>query len=245
METVLRGIEGLPDRLKFLYPLLLQQASYRRRAVNRPFVTLSYAQSLDGSIAPEPGRACALSGRESLEMTHQLRACHQALLVGVETILTDDPRLNVRYVAGEDPRPVILDSRLRFPETARVLSASRKRPWLFASFTAPEARRRRLEALGIRLFCVPEESPGRLDLIAVLRCLAAEGIGTLMVEGGGCVIQAFLRRRLVDYCVLTLAPRFLGGVRALAEKVEVPLVNCRYRRLGADLVVLGRVGVSP
>lgn len=234
----------LPDHLKLLRPLLLQQLSHRRYAVNRPFVTLSYAQSLDGSIAPEPGKPCALSCRATLEMTHALRACHQALLVGVETVLADDPRLNVRYVEGEDPRPVILDSRLRFPETARVLDASRKRPWIFASLEAPVARQQRLEALGIRLFRVPEERPGRLDLIAVLRCLARCGIGTLMVEGGGCVIQAFLHRRLVDYCVLTLAPRFLGGVRALAGKAEVPLVNWSYQRLGADLVVLGRVAAS-
>lgn len=231
----------LPEQFEFLRPLLLQQLSYCCRAVNRPFVTLSYAQSLDGSIAAEAGRPTRLSCLASLKMTHMLRACHQALLVGVETVLADDPRLNVRYVAGEDPRPVILDSHLRFPETARVLEASPKRPWIFASCKVPVARQRRFEGLGVRLFCVPEESPGRLDLLAVLRCLARHGIRTLMVEGGGCVIQAFLRQRLVDYCVLTVTPRFLGGVRALAEKVEVPLVNLSYQRLGVDLIVLGRV----
>lgn len=231
----------LPDHLGFLRPLLLQQVCHCLHAVNRPFVTLSYAQSLDGSIAPEPGKPCALSCRTSLEMTHALRACHQALLVGVETVLADDPRLNVRYAEGDDPRPVILDSRLRFPETARVLDASHKRPWVFASHEAPVARQRQLEALGIRLFRVPEERPGRLDLIAVLRCLARHGISTLMVEGGACVIQAFLSRRLVDYCVLTLAPRFLGGVKVLTGQLEIPLINCSYQRLGADLVVLGRI----
>jgi GTP cyclohydrolase II len=231
--------------LGFLRPLRFEQRAFRRRFVNRPFVTLSYAQSLDGSIATEPGKPCALSSRAALVMTHALRACHQALLVGVETILADDPRLNVRYVAGEDPRPVILDSYLRFPPTARVLSASRQKPWLFTSDAASEVRAKRLQSLGIRLFRVPEEAPGRLDLIAVLRCLARAGIGTLMVEGGGCVIQAFLRRQLVDYCVLTIAPRFVGGVKAIAARMEVLLVNLRYQPLGGDMIVFGRVAYRP
>lgn len=234
-----------PEHLTFLRPLRQQQLRHSLHAVNRPFVTLSYAQSLDGSIASEPGRPCALSCRASLEMTHALRTCHQALLVGVETILTDDPRLNVRYVAGDDPRPVILDSRLRFPETARVLEFSRKRPWIFTSYEAPATHQRRLESAGVRLFRVPETEPGRLDLVAVLRCLARHEIGTLMVEGGACVIQAFLHQHLVDYCVLTLAPRFLGGVKALEAPLPVPLVNCRYQRLDADLVVLGRIAAGP
>ncbi len=231
--------------LGFLRPLLFEQRAFRLRLVNRPFVTLSYAQSLDGSIATEPGKPCALSSSASLAMTHALRACHQALLVGVETILADDPRLNVRYAAGEDPRPVILDSYLRFPETARVLSASRQKPWLFTSCAASKVRAKRLESLGIRLFRVPEGSPGKLDLIAVLRSLVRAGISTLMVEGGGCVIQAFLRQQLVDYCVLTIAPRFLGGVKALSAKIEVTLVNLQYQPLGGDVIVLGRVAYRP
>lgn len=229
------------SRFAFLDPLWLEQRRHLRYAARRPFVTLSYAQSLDGSIAKEPGKACLLSGRASLEMTHWLRARHQALLVGVETILADDPRLNVRHVKGEDPYPLVLDSYLRFPDNARVLFASRKRPWIFTSLKAPHARWRALAALGVRLTCVPEEEPGRLSLIGVLRELAAHGIGTVMVEGGALVIQTFLRQGLADYCVLTLAPRFLGGVRALVGPVGVTLVNCYCQRLGSDWVVLGRV----
>lgn len=95
---------------------------------DRPFVTLSYAQSLDGSIALGDGRPLALSSPPSLFRTHALRARHDGLLVGVGTILTDDPRLTVRHAAGPNPRPVILDTQLRTPLPARVF-ANPSRPW--------------------------------------------------------------------------------------------------------------------
>ncbi len=95
----------------------------------RPYVTLSYAQSLDGSITARRGEPLAISGPESLEMTHRLRAEHDAILVGIGTLLADDPRLSVRLVAGADPQPIIVDSRLRFPLNARILLDGRS-PWI-------------------------------------------------------------------------------------------------------------------
>ncbi len=79
---------------------------------DRPAITLSYAQSLDGSLTTRRGRPLALSGPESYQLTHHLRADHDAILVGIDTVLADDPRLTVRGVRGEAPQPVVLDSRL-------------------------------------------------------------------------------------------------------------------------------------
>ena len=98
--------------------VLLRGASDYHQSVGRPFVTLSYAQSLDGCIAAKRGQPLALSGPQSLTLTHQLRSAHDAIMVGIGTLLADNPRLTVRLVEGRDPQPVVLDSRLRFPSEA-------------------------------------------------------------------------------------------------------------------------------
>ena len=103
----------------------LRSAAAHRRRTGRPLVTLSYAQSLDGSIADRPGRPLALSGPQAMALTHGLRAAHEAILVGIGTVLADNPRLNVRLVTGPDPQPVVVDSRLRFPPYANLLSNGR------------------------------------------------------------------------------------------------------------------------
>src|SRR5687768_14040118 len=98
----------------------LQDNKQNFRAVNRPFVTLSYAQSLDGSIAVNSGASLALSGLESTCLTHQLRSLHDGILVGISTVLTDNPQLSVREWDGPSPQPIVLDSHLRMPATARL-----------------------------------------------------------------------------------------------------------------------------
>src|SRR5512144_1074873 len=93
---------------------------------DRPRITLAYAQSLDGSIAARSGVPLQLSGTESMQYTHQLRAAHDAILVGIGTVLSDDPRLNVRLTAGVSPRPILRDSELRCPIDARCLESARR-----------------------------------------------------------------------------------------------------------------------
>ncbi|MGH9336192.1 MAG: RibD family protein, partial [Vicinamibacteria bacterium] len=101
--------------------LRLEEAEIQKSEWGRPFVTLAYAQSLDGSIAGEGNRPLSLSCERSQKLTHELRACHDAILVGIGTVLADNPRLIVRLVNGEDPRPIVVDSRLRIPRDARLL----------------------------------------------------------------------------------------------------------------------------
>ncbi|NDY41928.1 hypothetical protein G3N55_03575 [Dissulfurirhabdus thermomarina] len=213
-------------------------------AAGRPRVTLSYAQSLDGCIAAEPGRPLALSGRPSLALTHGLRARHDAILVGIGTVLADDPRLNVRLAEGPDPRPVVLDTGLRFPEGARMLANAGPRPWIVAGAGADPGRARRLEALGARVVRV-RRGPGGVDLPAALARLAELGVRRLMVEGGARVITAFLCGRLVDRVVVTVAPVLVGGLKAVdrfcpPDPACLPrLRNVRYERVGEDMVVCG------
>jgi 3,4-dihydroxy 2-butanone 4-phosphate synthase/GTP cyclohydrolase II len=223
----------------------LEAARARATCAERPFITLAYAQSVDGSIAAAPGQATALSGPEALRMTHALRAHHDAILVGIGTVLADDPQLNVRLVEGPSPRPVVVDSRLRTPPGARLLGRRSGAQVIIAGTdVAAPADRARLEARGARVLALPAWANGWVDLVALARQLAADGVRRLMVEGGAKIITSFLRARLVDHAVVTIAPRLLGGLGALGSLS--PEVRPRLRapaayRLGDDIVLAGEL----
>ena len=206
-----------------------------------PMVTLSYAQSLDGCIAARRGERFALSGPQSKRLTHQLRAAHDAILVGIGTVLADDPRLTARQVPGKSPQPVVLDSRLCFPAHARLMQGGS--PWIASTPAADPARRATLERGGAQVLVLPAGRQGRVDLPALLAKLGLLGVGSLMVEGGAAVIGSFLRERLVDMVVLTVAPLYLGGLPALESEPDGALPrldNPQYATFGEDLVAWGR-----
>jgi len=207
-----------------------------------PYVTLSYAQSLDGSLAGGNGRRLILSGEQSMRMTHRIRAEHQAILVGIGTVLADDPQLTVRLAEGTNPQPVVLDSLLRIPLDSYLVARHPQKAWVFASRGAPVDRRKALEALGLRVFTVPADPHGRLDLPRVCELLSENGIRSLMVEGGLEVISGFLGADLVDRLIITISPRFTGGKRIDALKTRLPeLRDVTQFQLGGDIVVEGFV----
>ena len=227
---------------------LLAGAEAHRRETGRPRVTLSYAQSLDGSLSDRRGRPFGLSGPASLQLTHRLRAAHDAILVGIGTILADNPRLTARLVEGGQPQPVVLDSQLRFPMEAVLLNGPR-RPWISASDRASHQRQADLEAAGALVLRFPQDDQGRIPLPALLERLAGLGINSLMVEGGGEVISAFLSQQLIDLAVLTITPVFIGGYHLLgpwANSLHSPtphyprIKDPAYQNLGEDLIVWGK-----
>lgn len=226
---------------------LLARAPAPFRSDGRPFVTLSYAQSVDGSIAARPGRPLRLSGPSSLTLTHRLRASHDAILVGIGTVLSDDPRLNVRLVSGKDPQPIVVDSRLRFPLRARLLRNKSSPPWIATSPRASLKRQAALEALRAKVFRLPSCVGELVDLSALIRRLAELGVGSIMVEGGARIITSFITARLVDQILLTIAPVLVGGVRAVGafshgDPPRLPrLKNVFWGRLGEDVVLRGDV----
>ena len=231
----------VPEELQFMQPFIDRLAEFRRRNDHAPFFTLSYAQSIDGSISLNAESSLPLSGGASLKLTHLLRAHHDALLIGINTTLVDNPRLNVRHVEGDDPQPVILDCLLRFPEDAKMLGASTKLPIIVATEQASADKQRRLEAKGIRVYRVEQSSDGHIDLAALRKLLTQLGIKTVMVEGGAEVINAFLLDDLIDYCVITIAPKIIGGLRAVEKPCRpvLEIKNCRYQPLGSDLILYG------
>lgn len=217
-------------------------AAAHRCQAGRPFVTLSYAQSLDGSLAFRRGQPTPISGAESMRITHALRAAHDAILVGVETVLADDPRLSARLVGGPDPQPVVLDSSLRFPLGARLLERG---VWIATTDRAGHDRIEALAAKGARIFCLPAGDDGRVELAALLDQLGRWEVESVMVEGGGEVISSFLRSRLADRLVVTISPVLAGGypsVQALGAGSWEALPRLRQMQAmpaGDDLIVWG------
>lgn len=220
----------------------LHAAPQRPGDADRPFVTLSYAQSIDGSIAYRSGRPLILSCSESSVFTHRIRSIHDAILVGIGTIFADNPLLTVRHVDGESPQPVIVDGRLRFPLDARVLKQNHKTPWIATTEEADAEREVMLVKSGATVLHIPSLPDGLIDLKALLRRLRRMNIETLMVEGGGQIITSFLKHRLVDQLVLTLAPVYIGGVQAIWP-VQFNLFNpprletMEWEKCGSDLIL--------
>ena len=214
---------------------------------NRPLVTLSYAQSLDGSIARRSGFPLQFSGQESLEMTHHLRAMHDGILVGINTILSDDPQLTVRGVPGPHPRPIILDRALNTPMNARVLEHPNK-PWICAGKRERRGKTAQFHHLGCRVFNIINDNHRWLSIKDMLAQLHAAGIRRLMVEGGATVIERFISTMFVDVVVLTIAPVYVGGLKplrsVLAESSELGdypnLTSHTVEKLGNDIVICGQ-----
>jgi GTP cyclohydrolase II len=226
----------------------LQREEAQRSRRDRPFVTLSWAQSLDGCIARNPGTPTVLSGEATRGMTHALRAAHDAILIGVGTLLADDPALTVRFWTGDSPAPIVLDSRLRTPCGARLVAAAAARQVTFACTSAGDpGRQRQLEASGAKVLRLPACSSQWVDLAALLAHLGAAGVKRLMVEGGAKVLTSFLRSGLADYAIVTIAPRLLGGLPAVARVAGAAgelqqLEGAVYEPFGEDMVMAGPLG---
>ena len=217
-----------------------EETSFERA---RPYITLAYAQSLDGSIAGAAGRPLCLSGESSLQLTHELRAAHDGILVGIGTVIADDPQLNVRLVTGRDPQPIVLDSQLRLPETCHLLSNGRS-AWVATTDDASDEAVSRVRAKGADVLQLPALDNGWVDLDSLMGALAERGTSHVLVEGGARILTSFLKARLADYVVLTMAPRFVGGVSALVQHELSPfpeLSSWQSERVGEDLVLAGEL----
>ena len=237
-------IDVRPPAMEALFEFLDRARTQPMTA--RPFVTLSYAQSLDGCAAGVEDRPLAISGGAARCFTHRLRAAHDGILVGIGTVLSDDPSLTVREAEGHHPQPIVVDSRLRFPIDAKLLSHPDRRVWIATTHRADPQRVRRLESLGAEVLIVPADSADRVDLVALMAQLRQRGVRNLMIEGGGRILTQIVNRQLFDLLVLTVAPLMVGGVPAFAPRQgllrhqHTRIAQPQYLPVGEDLVVWGR-----
>ncbi|KAL4925925.1 RibD family protein [Aspergillus undulatus] len=244
-----------------------------------PFTTLTFATSLDSQLALSPGTRTILSGPQSKAMTHYLRSRHDGILIGVGTAVADNPGLNCRIAGvggygGEglqgQPRPIVLDpsARWEFNADAKILGLSKegrgRAPWVVirAGVVVPEERRKVLEGYGgkfISLDLNVTEARGEgkgFDWTDLLRLLRKEGLKSVMIEGGGSVINSLLEPRfqgLIDSVIVTIAPTWLGqgGVvvsprRRFDERGSAiaasRLKDVKWHPFGEDVVLCGRIG---
>ena len=215
----------------------------------RPFVTVKAAQSLDGKIATVRGESRWISGGQARRWTHRLRAQVDAILIGVETVLKDDPRLTVRGAkAVRPPVRIVLDAFLRTPPGARLFSSAEP-VWIAASISALRSREQKLRRRGAEVIRFPARR-GRVDLRSVLRYLAARDIAHLLIEGGGETLASAFAAKAVDRAAFLIAPKIIGGKEAPTAvggagipflKDAVLLENLEMHPLGKDLLVTADV----
>ncbi|CAJ0648077.1 1059_t:CDS:2 [Entrophospora sp. SA101] len=243
---------------KFLSALLENNDyyNYTLSGINRPFVTLTYAQSLDGKISGINGKQLQLSGEESMMMTHRMRTLHDGILVGIGTVLNDDPKLTARLLEPDmettiqQPQPIILDSSLRFPLTSKLLQQSHyqgfKKPWIFTKNLHDSNKKKILEQEGAKVITINTDESEELNKLSIKR---------LMVEGGAKIIQSFLKINLLDLIIVTIAPIYIGfnsvsvtgssegqdeedlKNKKIVEKNFPKLINVKYEILGKDIIM--------
>ncbi|KAJ5106904.1 Bacterial bifunctional deaminase-reductase C-terminal [Penicillium angulare] len=260
------------DRV-FLEPHLPRQDGTTPRS-DMPFTTLTFATSLDSALALSPGARTTLSGPQSKAMTHYLRSRHDGILIGVGTALADDPGLNCR-IAGVggygsegligQPRPVVIDSNARwdFSEDSKLFQLCRqgrgRAPWIVTTLSEPPAEKQKLlEKYGGRYISLQmKNSTGdhhRIDWNDLLLTLRSHGLQSVMVEGGGHVINSLLVPQymsLIDSVIVTIAPTWLGEGGVVVSPPRrfdgegnaisaARLRNVKWYPFGEDVVLCGQ-----
>lgn len=216
----------------------------------RPYVVMKYAMTMDGKIAARTGNARWITGETARAHVHRLRHRCRAILVGVGTVLSDDPMLNCRLPGGRDPVRVICDSRLRTPLTARVVATAGELPTILATCETDPAKHAPYQAAGCRVLPLPADPAGRVDLAALLDALGAEEVDSLLLEGGAALNWSALEGELVQAVYAYIAPKLLGGATAKSPVAGtgVPdpeaaffLKNTRIQTLGEDILLESEV----
>jgi diaminohydroxyphosphoribosylaminopyrimidine deaminase/5-amino-6-(5-phosphoribosylamino)uracil reductase len=214
-----------------------------------PFITLKFAQTLDGRIAGSTGHSRWISSAFSLRFAHKLRSIHDGILVGAGTVLQDDPDLTVRLVRGRNPVRIVVDSRLRIPLKARILENQDKAKTIIATTcqASPE-KRARLEEMGIEILPVGKDNDQQVNLKKLFTALGKRDISSILVEGGAGIITSTLKEKLADRVIIIIAPKIMGkGIEAvgdLGSEIVADALRLFYKRVfrqGEDIIIDGKI----
>jgi diaminohydroxyphosphoribosylaminopyrimidine deaminase/5-amino-6-(5-phosphoribosylamino)uracil reductase len=214
-----------------------------------PFVTIKYAQTLDGRIATATGESQWISSEASLKFTHKLRAAHDAILVGAGTVIKDNPELTVRLARGRNPLRVIIDSELNIPPQAKIFHNISQAKTLIATIkTAADPRFQRVADSGVEIITIKADKKGNVDLKKLFKILAGREISSILIEGGAKIITSVLKNNLANRLVTIIAPKIIGsGIEAVgdlnikklssAKKLSIKKVS----RCGVDIIIDSRL----
>ncbi len=224
----------------------LNEKYIKHRTTGLPYVTLKFAETLDGRIAAANGSSrWVVASQETLKIAHKLRAENDAILAGINNVLLDDPELTLRLVKGRSPTRIILDSKLRIPLEARVLAGQENaRTFIATTSAAPEEKAKKIKEKGIEILVIPADKEGKVGLKELLKTLGAMEISSLLVEGGGEVYTGFLKLGLADKIVAIIAPKILGRGRDTVRDLNItdinkaiPFIFEKVYRSGEDIVI--------
>ena len=227
----------------------LNEVFFHYIRTKRPYVAMKYAMTLDGKIAAHTGDSKWVTGEEARTHVQQLRHRYTGIMVGVGTVLADDPLLTCRLPGGRSPIRIICDTQLRTPLTAQVVTTARETPTLLATCETDPARHAPYQAAGCRVLTLPEQA-GKVALAALLDALGELEMDSLLLEGGGTLNWSFLEQGLVQSVYAYIAPKLLGGATAKSpvEGTGVPspqaafsLKNTRIQTLGEDFLLESEV----
>lgn len=218
----------------------------KRLECGLPGVLCKIAISLDGRIGTSTMDSRWITGKTSRTYAHKLRAEFDAILIGVGTVLADDPLLTVRHVEGNHPLRVILDGKLRTPLNAKILQDQEDTPTIiFVSNDVKDEIIAEYLKLDVKVVKIPYNSEGKLSIVEALKHLSGLGVTNIMVEGGAAIFTSFLKEKLVDRLIVVIAPKLIGsdGIPAIKELGITKMADveeCKFRkvkRLGEDVLL--------
>ena len=227
----------------------LNEVFFHYIKTKRPFVVMKYAMTMAGKIAAHTGASRWVTGEEARAHVQRQRNRLTAIMVGVGTVLTDDPMLTCRMEDGRNPVRIICDTGLRTPLTAKVVATAPEVPTILATCCPDRDRYRPYEAAGCRILHVPEKE-GHVDLKALMEVLGQESIDSILLEGGGTLNWSALEAGIVQKVQAYIAPKLFGGrdARTPVEGTGVPdpgaafgLKNSVLTRLGEDFLIESEV----
>lgn len=241
------GIEVIED-IHIQECLDLNEAYFYHRKTGMPFVTLKTATTLDGKIATQSGDSRWITGVESRAFVHQLRHEQDAILVGANTVIVDDPELTTRLLDGNGNHPIriILDSKLSTPLTAKILNTTQVSTWIFTTDAKDSFKEAAFQEAGVQVFSTG--SGPRVNIEQMLKILGSKGVLSLLVEGGGEVNASMLRGNYVHKMIAFLAPKLLGGsaspssiggISPAKMTDALQLHRISWRQYGEDLCITG------
>ena len=216
----------------------------KRLKTGLPFVTIKYAMTADGRIATATGHSRWVSSEKSRVLVHRMRSRQNCIMVGLGTVLADDPELTVRHVRGRNPLRVVADSPGKTPPDCRLVKTAREVPTIVATVrNAPADWAAKLEKARVEVLRLPSKK-GELNLEALMRTLSGRGVTTVFCEGGARLSGALIKEGLADRLVIFVAPKLcLDGLAPLAapgiKKMcdAVQLKNFATRKIGDDLLI--------
>jgi diaminohydroxyphosphoribosylaminopyrimidine deaminase/5-amino-6-(5-phosphoribosylamino)uracil reductase len=236
----------------------LNQAFFKFISTRTPFITLKIAQTLDGKIAARNGDSKWISHEPSRRVVHRLRSEHDAVLVGVQTVLRDDPELTVRNARGIrtgtfSPKRIVLDSRLRIPYRAKLLNLfDPERTIIATTDRAPAARRSGLESMGAHVWILRKDRHGRVSIRDLMKKMACDGITSVLVEGGSSIFTSFIKSGEMDRLIVFTSPKLFGtglapledlGIRSPENAIRFG--RFEWRRCGSDMEFIGEKPCLP